>query len=86
MANTPQARKRARQAESRRQCNISAASRYRTYVKNVRKLIDAGDGEAAQVAFQAAIPVIDSAVSRGLIHRNHAARQKHRLNARIRNL
>ena len=86
MANTAQARKRARQAESRRRHNMSVASRYRTHVKNVRKRVAAGDREGAREALRAAIPMIDSAVSRGLIHRNQAARQKSRLNAHVKSL
>lgn len=86
MANSAQARKRARQADSHRAANVALASRYRTFVKNVVKLIEKGDREQALKSFQEAVPVIDSAVTRGLIHRNKAARQKSRLNARIKSL
>ncbi len=86
MANSPQARKRARQAAAHRACNVGRASRYRTSVKKVAKLIAAGDREGALQSFKAAIPLIDSAVTDGLIHRNKAARQKSRLNARIKSL
>lgn len=86
MANSAQARKRARQADSHRAANVALASRYRTFVKNVIKLIEEGDREQAMQSYKEAIPVIDSAVTRGLIHRNKAARQKSRLNARIKSL
>ena len=86
MANSAQARKRARQADSHREANVALASRYRTFVKKVVKLIEEGDREQAIQSYQEAIPVIDSAVTRGLIHRNKAARQKSRLNARIKSL
>ena len=86
MANSAQARKRARQADSHRAANVALASRYRTFVKKVVKLIEEGDREQAMQSYQEAIPVIDSAVTRGLIHRNKAARQKSRLNARIKSL
>ena len=86
MANTAQARKRARQEITRRSHNVALASRYRTYVKAVVKQIDNGARDAAQEAFSKAIPIIDSAVNRGLVHRNKAARQKSRLNARIKAL
>ena len=86
MANSAQARKRARQADSHRAANVALASRYRTFVKKVVKLIEKGDREQAMQSYKEAIPVIDSAVTRGLIHRNKAARQKSRLNARIKSL
>ncbi len=86
MANSAQSRKRARQEISRRSANMALASRYRTFVKNVVKWIEQGERERALQSFREAAPVIDSAVSRGLIHRNKAARQKSRLNARIKSL
>ncbi|MCB1877977.1 MAG: 30S ribosomal protein S20 [Chromatiales bacterium] len=84
MANSPQARKRARQAESSRQHNASLRSRFRTYVKKVVNAIDAGDRDLASTNYSAAEPIIDGMVNKGLIHRNKAARHKSRLNARIR--
>lgn len=86
MANTAQARKRARQAQARRERNMALAARYRTRVKNVLKAAAGGDREQAAAAFRRAMAVIDSAATRGLIHRNKAARQKSRLNARVRGL
>ncbi len=86
MANSPQARKRARQADAHRVCNVALASRYRTAVKKVVKSLDSGAREQAEAAYRAAVPIIDSAVSRGLIHRNKAARQKSRLNSRLKSL
>lgn len=83
MANSAQARKRARQAEKRRQHNASRRSTMRTYVKNVLKAIEAGDKEAAASAFKAAVPHIDKAAGKGLIHQNKAARHKSRMNALI---
>ncbi len=84
MANTAQARKRARQAETHRQRNAAQRSEMRTYVKKVVKAIDAKDKEAAEAAYKQTVPVVDSAVSKGLIHKNKAARHKSRLNSRIR--
>lgn len=86
MANSAQARKRARQAETHRQRNTSQRSEMRTYVKKVVKAIDANNKEAAQDAYKQAVPVVDSAVSKGLIHKNKAARHKSRLNAQIKAL
>lgn len=86
MANSAQARKRARQAEVRRQRNAGRRSEMRTEIKKVIKAIDAGDKTAAESAFKAAVPMIDNMAGKGLIHKNKAARHKSRLNAKIRAL
>jgi small subunit ribosomal protein S20 len=83
LANSAQARKRMRQAEERRQQNASRRSMTRTYIKKVVKLIDAGDRDGAIAAYREMVPVIDSAATHGLIHKNKAARHKCRLNAHI---
>lgn len=84
MANTAQARKRARQAEKRRAHNASQRSMMRTYTKRVVKAIAAGDKEQAAAAYGVAVPVLDRMARKGLIHPNKAARHKSRLNAQIR--
>ena len=86
MANSAQARKRARQAEKHRQLNASQRSAMRTHLKKVLKAVTSGDKASAETAFKAAAPVIDSVARKGLIHKNKAARHKARLNARIRAL
>lgn len=83
MANSAQARKRARQAEKRRQQNTSQRSAMRTFLKKVINAIQAGDKAAAVEAYKTAVPQIDSAAGKGLIHANKAARHKSRLNAHI---
>ena len=84
MANSAQAKKRARQAETHRQLNASQRSAMRTKVKALRKAIAVGDKEQAVVAFQSAVPVLDRMARKGLIHKNTAARGKSRLNNAIR--
>lgn len=86
MANSAQARKRARQAEKHRQHNTSQRSKLRTYIKSVIKAIQAGDKEQAEAAYRAAVPVIDSMAGNGLIHKNKAARHKSRLNSHLRGM
>jgi len=86
LANTPQAKKRARQAEKRREHNASQRSMVRTYIKKVVKAIETGDKTEAQAAYQAAVPVIDRMASRGIIHANKAARHKSRLSQHIREM
>jgi len=86
LANSAQAIKRARQAEKSRQLNASQRSNMRTSIKKVLAAIESGDKDAANTAFKAAVPVIDSAAGKGLIHANKAARHKRRLNQHIRAL
>ena len=84
MANSAQAKKRARQAERRRQQNASQRSEVRTYIKNVVKAVAGGNRSDAEQAYRAAVPVIDEMARKGLIHKNKAARHKSRLNNHIR--
>ena len=86
MANSAQARKRARQAECRRQRKAGQCSALRTHIKNVVKAVAAGDAEAAQTAYRKAVPAIDKSVGKGLIHKNKAARHKSRLGQHVRAL
>ena len=86
MANSPSAKKRARQAENRRQHNASLRSMVRTSIKKVVRAIESKDLEAAKTAFQAAVPVIDRMADKGIIHKNKAARHKSRLNAQVKAL
>ncbi|MBE0509098.1 MAG: 30S ribosomal protein S20 [Chromatiales bacterium] len=86
MANSAQARKRARQADKRRVHNASARSSLRTTMKRVLKAVQSGDKDAAKGAYTAAVPAIDSSVNKGYLHKNTAARYKSRLNARVRNM
>jgi small subunit ribosomal protein S20 len=83
MANIASARKRARQAEKRRQHNAALRSELRSAIRNVRKAITAGDKKAARTVLQRASGVIDSIADKRIIHKNAAARHKSRLAARI---
>lgn len=83
MANSVQAKKRARQNEKRRQHNASLRSMVRTYIKKVNAAIESGDQAVAQDAYNASVPVIDRMADKGIIHKNKAARHKSRLNAQV---
>ncbi len=83
MANTAQARKRARQAVKNRAHNAGLRSTLRTAIKKIIKAIDAGDQAAARTVFQENVSVIDRIADKGIIHKNKAARHKSRLNVRI---
>lgn len=86
MANTAQARKRARQSIKQRNHNASLRSEMRTAIKAVRKAIEAGDKAAAQKVFQASMGVVDGIADKKIIHKNKAARHKSRLSAQIKAL
>lgn len=86
MANSAQARKRARQAVTRNKHNASLRSMLRTSIKRVREAIAAGDQAAANAVFQKATGVIDRVADKRIIHKNKAARHKSRLAAAIRSL
>lgn len=86
MANSPQAKKRARQAEKRRQHNASLRSMVRTSIKKVLAAINSGNADEAKAAYAAAVPVIDRMADKGIIHKNKAARHKSRLNTQVKAL
>ena len=86
MANSAQARKRARQATKQRAQNMSQRSTLRTAIKKVRKAIGAGDKAAAQAVFKDSQGVIDTIADKNIIHKNTAARYKSRLSAAIKSL
>ncbi len=83
MANTLQAKKRARQSEIRRQHNTGFRSGMRTQVKKVIKAVESGDKAVAQAAYKVAVPALDKVAGKNIIKKNKAARHKRRLNARI---
>jgi small subunit ribosomal protein S20 len=79
MANSAQAKKRARQAEATRKRNASQKSELRTAVKKVRKAIAAGDKAAATKVFQESQSTIDRIADKKIVHKNLASRTKARL-------
>ena len=83
MANSPQARKRARQNDKRRAHNASLRALVRTKIKRVIAAADMGNADDARAAYDSAVPVIDRMANRGIIKKNKAARHKSRLNARV---
>ncbi len=86
MANSPQARKRARQNVKRRSRNMSERAAVRTYIKKFYKVLESKDTEAAREAFEAACSKIDRSAQKGLQHKNKAARLKSRMNAHLKEL
>ncbi len=83
MANTRSAKKRIRQNERRRLRNRIILSRTRTYYKRAHKVLAEGDLQTALEQVRLAISQLDRAVSKGVLHRNNAARRKSRLMKRL---
>ncbi|CUH79751.1 30S ribosomal protein S20 [Tropicibacter naphthalenivorans] len=83
MANSPQAKKRARQNETRFAINKSRRSRIRTAIRKVEEAIASGDKDAAAAALKAAQPELMRGVTKGVFHKNTASRKISRLAARV---
>jgi small subunit ribosomal protein S20 len=86
MANTPQAKKRIRRNANRAQINHSRISRIRTFIKQVESAIASGKKSEAAEALKAVQPELARGVSRGVIHKNTAARKISRLSKRVASL
>lgn len=83
MANSAQARKRARQSVKVNAHNASLRSTLRTAIKKIIKAVDAGDKAAATAAYADNVSIIDRIADKKIIHKNKAARHKSRLSAAI---
>ena len=83
MANTPQSKKRARQTERRTAVNKARRSRIRTFLRKVEEAIASGDKEAATAALRQAQPELMRGVTKGVVHKNTAARKMSRLSHRV---
>ncbi|KMW59017.1 SSU ribosomal protein S20p [Candidatus Rhodobacter oscarellae] len=83
MANSPQAKKRARQNTRRQEINKARRSRIRTYLRKVEEAIASGDKDAAASALRAAQPELMRGVSKGVLHKNTVARKMSRLSSRV---
>ena len=81
MANTKQAAKRARRDARRRERNRYHLSRMRTYIKKFRRMIEGGQLEEAKEFLPEVISIIYHTASKGVIHKNEAARRASRVQA-----
>jgi small subunit ribosomal protein S20 len=86
MANHVSAKKRAIRNSKRSAINKSQITRLRGFLKKVEQAISAGDKKEAAAALKKAQPAIDKSVSKGLLHKNAAARKMSRLSAKIKAL
>ena len=83
MANTPQSKKRAKQNEARFAVNKMRRSRIRTYLRQVEEAIASGDQSTAAEALKKAQPELMRGVTKGVYHKNTAARKMSRLASRV---
>jgi small subunit ribosomal protein S20 len=83
MANTPQAKKRIKRNAKRADINRARVSRIRTFVKAVESALDAGNKDEAKTALARVQPELSRGVSRGVLHKNTAARKLSRLTRRL---
>ncbi|MDG2374434.1 MAG: 30S ribosomal protein S20 [Paracoccaceae bacterium] len=86
MANSAQAKKRARQIERRTEVNKARRSRIRTYLKKVDEALESGDKSIAQQALKVVQPELMRGVSKGIMHKNTASRKMSRLSSRVKAL
>ena len=86
MANSPGAKKRARQLIRRTEVNKARRSRMRTFLRKVEEAIAGGDADKAKDALKAAQPEIMRSVTKGIVHKNTASRKISRLSSRIKSL
>ena len=86
MANSPQAKKRARQNEKRFAVNKARRSRIRTFLRKVEEAIESGNKESAVAALREAQPELMRGVTKGVYHKNTASRKISRLSARVKAL
>jgi small subunit ribosomal protein S20 len=86
MANSPQAKKRARQIERRTAVNKARKSRIRTFLRAVEEAIASGDKAAATAALRVAQPELMRGVTKGIFHKNTASRKVSRLASRVKAL
>jgi small subunit ribosomal protein S20 len=86
MANSPQAKKRARQNERRATINKARRSRIRTYLRKAEEAIASGDQDAAKAALRDVQPELMRGVTKGVLHKNTVARKMSRLSARVKAL
>ncbi|AFZ83595.1 small subunit ribosomal protein S20 [Candidatus Kinetoplastibacterium blastocrithidii TCC012E] len=86
MANTSQARKRARQSSERNKHNSSLRSMLRTAIKRVTQSIQTKDKSTSEDVLRKATSIIDRVADKGIIHKNKAARHKSRLTMSVKNM
>ena len=83
MANSPQAKKRARTADRRAVINKNRRTRIKTFIRRVEEAIAGGDQTVAAAALKSAQPEIMRGVTKGIWHKSTASRKVSRLAKRV---
>ena len=86
MANTKSALKAMRVSEKRRMINKTHRSKMRTYIRRAESVLHGGSPDETTETIESTIRVIDRTASKGIIHRNQAARRKSRLMKKLNQL
>ena len=86
MANTPSAKKAVRKIAARTAVNKARRSNMRSNLRKLEEVIAAGDQAAAQAELRRVQPIVMKAASKGIVHKNNAARKMSRLSARVKAL
>lgn len=86
MANSPQARKRVRQAARRTEINKARKSRVRSFIRKVEEAISSGDADSARDALKEAQPEIMRGAVKGIMHKSTASRKVSRLAQRVKTM
>lgn len=86
MANTSSAKKATRKIARRTEINKARRSRMRSFIRKVEEAIGSGDKGAAEAALKAVQPILMSAASKGVVHRNTASRKVSRLAQRVKSI
>ncbi|MEE9426679.1 MAG: 30S ribosomal protein S20 [Paracoccaceae bacterium] len=83
MANSPQAKKRARQNDRRAAVNKSRRTRIRSFLRKVEEAIESGKKDDATAALRAVQPELMRGVTKGLFHKKTISRKMSRLSSRV---
>lgn len=86
MPNIKSAKKRVLISAERREANMSERSELKTSLKKASASLTAGERQAAEIDLKKAVKTLDEAATKGLIHKNKAARKKSRLSRKLNTL
>ena len=83
MANIKSSKKDVIRSKIAYEKNKADKSEMKTVIKKYEAALEGGDKAAAEVAYKAAIQIVDKAVSKGILHKNTAARKKSSMTLRL---
>ena len=86
MANIKSAKKRIKVTTVKTMRNKAVKTQLKTEIKKYEAALAAGDRAAAEVAYKDAVVIVDKAVTKGILHKNTAARKKSSMTLRLNKL